>query len=101
MLHDHTRHRGDSNLPVVLQIFLFIPFLENESYVSPSPVTWNFTGLPQFSSYNEQRLCKLIHHFSQDPQRYLIMSQELVYFQDSLDALKPNPAKGGSSFSQS
>jgi len=40
--HDLARHRGETDLVVAPWIFLF-SLLENGSYVSPFPVSGNFT----------------------------------------------------------
>jgi len=51
LLQDLAGNRGDIDWPVVPQVFLFI-LLKNVGYISPFPISGNFTGLPRLLTYD-------------------------------------------------
>lgn len=77
LLHDLSRHRGETEWPVVPWIFLF-QFLEIEVMF---PITWNFIRLPRLFSYDGQWLTNLICQFPRDHQMHLIRSHGFIHLQ--------------------
>ena len=58
MLHDPAKHRGVTDWSVVP--WIFFSFLENGGYVSPFPISGNFTRLPWPFKYVGQHFCNFI-----------------------------------------
>ena len=80
---------GETDWPVVPWVFLFILF-KNGDYVSPFPVSGNFTRLPPLLKHDGQWLSNFICQFSSGPADAPHQVPWTCAPSGSLDGLKPD-----------